>query len=726
MKGIIPYVLGFFTLWLLTATGCKKKQDEDRPAVKITGYYPNSGKAGTLITVKGEGFGTDLPQYTAKVSETATEVISATTTAIVLRAPGNAASGAITVTYMGQVYPVGDYTYQSLSVQRIFPFNGPAGSSVNISGEGFGSTGKPAQVSFNGKEALVISASDTLLIAEVPEEAGTGPIVVNVDGKEARGQDFTYQAITAIKPLKGGKGTKVSISGTGFETTPANNQVTFNGKPAEVVASTSEKLVVLAPDAVATGPLSVTINGQRTSGPVFTVVPPPVVSVVSPLSGPQGTEMTISGTQFSDVKEENKVFINGVEIPINTAGEKVLTLTIPGGTGSGPVKVIVNDQEAVGPLFKDQTLGIATVSPESGLEGTIVKVTGTGFSKNAIENAVYFNGVPATVTAASETELTLTVPAGVSTGELKIAVKGATAAAPKLFRRAGVMTLAGGPGSDVFTTGISRLAVDGQKNVYVSNNTQLFKITPDGHVTLFAGQKNGQAGRKDGTGTDAGFNYITGIVVSKDGNLYVMDNALRKVTTTAVVTTVNEQFTGSNLTTAPDGSLYVTRNFSGIFRYTSNGITQVNMFGVNDDCRPAVDKDGNVYLNKDMYESNVSFIPKGAVPGAFPRNLVGNAGLPDFRDGPFNTALLNYGIAGVTMGNNSQLYILDRNNYAIRLADLSSRELSTVVKASNGYEDGSFDQAKFAYGMSDIAVDKDGDIYILDKGNKAVRKIFLK
>lgn len=729
MKRILPYCILILlgALLLGVAGGCKKDKDKPAiPAFKVDRYYPNSGKAGTLVTIEGESFGTDLERYSASISGTAMEVVSVTTSAIVLRAPEKGSTGQLALKYFDRSIEIGNYTYQTLSVQRVFPINGPAGSSVTIKGEGFGSTNSPAAVFINDKEALVISASDTLLIVEVPADAGTGAVKVKVDGAVASGQDFTYQAIENFSPLTGGKNTKVTITGTGFDVQPAGNEVTFNGKPAVVTSATSEKLVVIAPEGVESGPLSVTINGQKTVGQVFTVVAPPAITVVSPLSGPQGVEMTITGSRFSTVIEENKVLLNGVNVTVTSANERELKLIIPGGTGSGMVKVIVNDQEAEGPQFKDQTLGIAAVSPESGLAGTSVKITGTGFSNNPGENIVTFNGVPAIVTSATETELEMTAPTGLSTGELKVVVNGISASAPKTFRRAGVMTLAGGPLSNVLPSTISKIVIDRSKNAFVSTSTQILKITPDGTtVTVFAGSSTGESGNNNGTGTEARFNYIQGLVIDANDNLYVMDGGLRKITPAGVVTTVSISFTGSSLLLAPDGSFYTTRGFSGISRYTVNGITLVTGHSVNDACRPAIDNAGNVYISKDFYEAHVSYIPKGTTPGTYPRLLTGNPGNPAWQDGPFSTALLGFGINGLLTDNSNNLYILDPVNYAIRKADLTAREVTTVIKGNNGYEDGSFDQAKFGYGITDMAMDQDGNFYVVDKVNKAIRKIFL-
>src|SRR6476661_7365117 len=65
---------------------------------------------------------------------------------------------------------------------------------------------------------------------------------------------------------------------------------------------------------------------------------------------------------------------------------------------------------------------ITGFTPASGPVGTTVIITGLNFSATASSNAVTFNGVAATVTAATTTQLTVTVPAGATTGKISVTV----------------------------------------------------------------------------------------------------------------------------------------------------------------------------------------------------------------------------------------------------------------------------------------------------------------
>ena len=96
-----------------------------------------------------------------------------------------------------------------------------------------------------------------------------------------------------------------------------------------------------------------------------------------------------------------------------------------------------------------------------------------------------------------------------------------------------------------------------------------------------------------------------------------------------------------------------------------------------------------------------------------------------YQDGPFATALFYFGIAALVPDGAGNMYVLDAYNYALRKVDLTTNTVSTVFKGTSGYADGSFQEAKMNV-ASDMALDKEGNIYIVDPGNKAIRKVILK
>ena len=96
---------------------------------------------------------------------------------------------------------------------------------------------------------------------------------------------------------------------------------------------------------------------------------------------------------------------------------------------------------------------------------------------------------------------------------------------------------------DLISTGIGgSLVLDSSNNIYLTDNYSIWKITPAGSYSCFAGSGTGYTfGSTDGTGTSARFNKPYGITIDASGNLYVSDtgnNTIRKITSAGVVTTI--------------------------------------------------------------------------------------------------------------------------------------------------------------------------------------------
>jgi uncharacterized protein (TIGR03437 family) len=78
-------------------------------------------------------------------------------------------------------------------------------------------------------------------------------------------------------------------------------------------------------------------------------------------------------------------------------------------------------------------VSITDFSPGSGSVGSPVTIYGVGFSGTPGNNTVTFNGTPATVTAATPTQITTTVPAGATTGPITVTTSGGSGTSPMSF-----------------------------------------------------------------------------------------------------------------------------------------------------------------------------------------------------------------------------------------------------------------------------------------------------
>ncbi|MGH7265095.1 MAG: IPT/TIG domain-containing protein [Candidatus Rokuibacteriota bacterium] len=78
-------------------------------------------------------------------------------------------------------------------------------------------------------------------------------------------------------------------------------------------------------------------------------------------------------------------------------------------------------------------VAIIEFTPKRGPVGTPVTVSGTGFDATPGSNTVTFNGTAASVTAATPTQLVVTVPAGATTGPIAVTAPGGSATSAEPF-----------------------------------------------------------------------------------------------------------------------------------------------------------------------------------------------------------------------------------------------------------------------------------------------------
>ncbi len=181
--------------------------------------------------------------------------------------------------------------------------------------------------------------------------------------------------ITAINPTSGEVGTPVTITGTNFSAQSSDNTVSFNGTAAPVTASTPTSITTAVPDGATTGAIVVKVIRRTISGPSFTVEEPPAPTITSidPGSGEVGTEVTITGTNFSTTASENTVSFNGIVATIISVTTTSITTTVPDGATSGPVSVDVNGQNVIGPDFTVE-VPLASVFSTAVTSGVTVKL----------------------------------------------------------------------------------------------------------------------------------------------------------------------------------------------------------------------------------------------------------------------------------------------------------------------------------------------------------------
>ena len=278
----------------------------------------------------------------------------------------------------------------------------------------------------------------------------------------------------------------------------------------------------------------------------------------------------------------------------------------------------------------------------------------------------------------------------------------------KISSAGAVTTLAGsGLPGNVDATGTaasfsapSAIVLDKSGNLYVAdvNNAAIRKVTPAGVVTTR--YVSSATGFENATGTAASFNLPSAVAVDSAGNIYVGDTfnlAIRKITPSAVVTTL----AGSGKGGSADG-LGAAASFQEIY-------------GV------AVDSLGNVYVADTVNQRIRKISPAGDVT-----TLAGSGDL-GAADGQGSAASFADPM-GIAVDSSNNVYVADNRSNLIRkisptgLVSTLAGSLTADSVVRTGFDNGVSAAATFNQPQG-IAVDGEGNVYVADTGNHAIRKI---
>lgn len=144
--------------------------------------------------------------------------------------------------------------------------------------------------------------------------------------------------ITSFTPTSGPIGTLVTITGTGFT---AGSTVDFNGTAASVTFVDSTTLTTTVPAGATTGVITVTEAGcpvdSATDFTISACTPTQTITGFAPTTGPEATEVTITGTGFT---AGSTVEFNGTAATIVSQSATELIVEVPAGATTGAITVI--------------------------------------------------------------------------------------------------------------------------------------------------------------------------------------------------------------------------------------------------------------------------------------------------------------------------------------------------------------------------------------------------
>lgn len=530
-------------------------------------------------------------------------------------------------------------------------------------------------------------------------------------------QSSSLVSVIEFTPHEAPVGGTVAVYGTAFDPVPAQNQVDFNGTGALVVSATQTELVVTVPSGATDGPISVTTPaGSNSSAYSFTVTTSdgaPEILDFSPLKGPPGTVVTITGNGFDTSVANNKTRFNKALAFVSASSATSIVGTVPSSIGSG--RVSVTTPSGTGLSGADFFLPPWPYTDVEALEFTDRMSIGGGSKTATISTAghiavVLFEGNAGQVFNRVLSDVTI-----------------------PLFR----MALLKPDGSVQYDWTVTGDSTFHSINVPV-DGTYAMTVDPDRRIVVEAG--TGVAGYNgEGTATSAQLNYPRGVAIAADGNLYIADtnnHRIRLVKTNGRISTVAGNGTagfsgdGGKPTNAQlnaphkialdgqDNLLIADTNNGRIRKVTwAQGGKITTVAQVSSPRGVAVDANGNIYVSTGHFVKKVD--PSGTITNVAGTGTSGYSG----DGGPATSARL-YFPAGLAVDGQGQIFIADSSNHRIRKVDTAGI-ITTVAGNGSWGDDGDGGQATNAQMKvpTGVAVDGYGNFFFSEFDGQRIRKV---
>lgn len=350
---------------------------------------------------------------------------------------------------------LGCLLFSSLAHAELFPSEGPPGTTVTISGEGFGDfrNTQENRVEFQGSPALIQSWEPDFILVKVPLQARSGPVlVINGSAKREAGIFSVKNVrITSLEPSQAEAGSLLTVVGEHFGNTAGSrdpntmfgvNQVLINGIRAEVRRWRPTKIEVLIPANAKTGDVEVRLassdplpDGSCCAPVEYAVsnrVPLTVIPSISfdPHGGPIGSKVVLSGQDFGQNRpQDGRILFGGKPAVIAQWSDRTIVVHVPLNAQSGPLTLHREGEERNIGTFTVMDSQISGMFPPQGPIGTLIIIKGKNFGVYseaggtayafdflAGGNGVEIGGVPAVIHRWLDEQIDVWVPFSAKSG----------------------------------------------------------------------------------------------------------------------------------------------------------------------------------------------------------------------------------------------------------------------------------------------------------------------
>lgn len=144
--------------------------------------------------------------------------------------------------------------------------------------------------------------------------------------------------------------------------------------------------------------------------------------------GKVGATVDFLGQGFTDTTSVS--FGGTLATTFHATSDTLLTAKVPVGALTGVVKIVTSLGTLLGSHNFKVLPTVKTISPTSGVVGTVVTITGTGLTQ---ATKVTFGGKAGTFTVNSDSQITATVPTTAKTGKIAVTTPGGAASSTTTF-----------------------------------------------------------------------------------------------------------------------------------------------------------------------------------------------------------------------------------------------------------------------------------------------------
>lgn len=414
------------------------------------------------------------------------------------------------------------------------------------------------------------------------------------------------------------------------------------------------------------------ISCKKEKAPTHNADSPISINTFIPAQGGGGTEVLITGTNFSTDTSQIAVTLNGLKLRIIGANTTQMIAVVPKKAGSGPLVVTIGK-------------GTATSTSNFTYQYTRTVTTLAGSGKAGFANG---QGTDAMFDFGGQS----------------------------WYRSCGI-------------------TVDDNLNIYVADpgNHCVRKIDTAGNVTTLAGNPQ-VSGYADGKGSAANFSLPYDVALDAQGNVYTVDPGnwdIRKISPdgTAVTWAWGNQSPWSIAVDKTTGYVYYSSCSSpgNIYQLSAQWTTKQVVSGLNYPAGIKFDKTGNLYVSNNG-DQVIQKFAAGTWQGSI---IAGQPGSAGYVNGAATAAKFS-APWGIAVDNNNNIYVAGNGTWdgstsnpdqSIRYIQAGTFEVSNFAgSGAAGYADAIGGSALFS-APTGVAVDKNGTVYVLDKNNNRIRKI---